>query len=143
MQSSRLCNAIQRALFQRTIVTSTETIRNEQISNQSSYAPPRQPLKQQFTHQVTNQVPPLERVDLYETDLALKEFVTNENCGRIKEMGAEVGAYHWFEQGHKANKYTPTLHQFDRYGQRIDEVQFHPAYHDLMRLGMRYGVRSC
>ncbi|CAF2129813.1 unnamed protein product, partial [Rotaria magnacalcarata] len=40
-------------------------------------------------------------------------------------MAAELGVYHWFEQGHRANQHTPILNQFDRYGQRIDEVQFH------------------
>lgn len=143
---------IHQPLFQRTVVTqaknvvSSDSKRSEEPQTirednpTVSYAPPRRPLKQQFTHQVLNQVPPLEKVDLYETDLALKEFVTDENCGQIKKMGAELGAYHWFEQGHIANRYTPTLHQFDRFGHRIDEVQFHPAYHDLMAIGMRYGV---
>ena len=79
---------------------------------------------------------------MYESDLALQEFVTDENCGEIQKMAAELGVYHWFEQGHLANRDKPTLHQFDRFGQRIDEVQFHPAYHDLMEIGMKYGVRA-
>jgi putative acyl-CoA dehydrogenase len=91
---------------------------------------------------VTNQVPPLEYNDLYKNDLTLREFVTKENKGQIKDMGLELGTFHWHEQGAIANRYPPTLHQFDRYGQRIDEVQFHPVYHDLMQVGMRYGVSS-
>ena len=58
----------------------------------------------------------------------------------MREMAVELGTFHWFEQGQRANRHPPSLHQFDRYGQRIDEVQFHPSYHDLMQIGMRYGV---
>ncbi|CAF0931802.1 unnamed protein product [Adineta ricciae] len=144
------------SVLRRTIVTKTRNVVNSENSQSSqqdkvveehfistvSHQPPRRPLVQQFTHQVTNQVPPLERIDLYESDLALREFVTDDKCGQIKEMGAELGTYHWFEQGHRANRQVPTLHQFDRYGQRIDEVHFHPAYHELMRIGMKYGVHS-
>jgi hypothetical protein len=156
MLHSRLLS-ISQPLFQRTIVTNVKTVINnngnneeqqqqqrnltgEHYSSNVAYGPPRRPLKQQFTHQVTNQVPPLEYVDLYETDLALQEFVTKENGGQTREMAAELGVFHWFEQGQRANRHPPSLHQFDRYGQRIDEVQFHPAYHDLMQIGMRYGV---
>jgi hypothetical protein len=159
MLRSRLLSSIHQPLFQRTIVTNVKTVINnngnteeqpppppprnlteEHQSTNLSYDPPRRPLTQQFTHQVTNQVPPLEYVDLYENDLALREFVTKENSGQMREMAAELGVFHWFEQGHRANRHPPLLHQFDRYGQRIDEVQFHPAYHDLMQIGMRYGV---
>ncbi len=153
MIRSRLLS-INQPLLQRTIVTNIKTIINNSGNNEEqqrnlteeynspnvSYYPPRQPLTQQFTHQVTNQVPPLEYVDLYESDLTLREFLTKDNSGQMREMAAEIGTFHWFEQGSRANRYPPSLHQFDRYGQRIDEVQFHPAYHDLMQLGMRYGV---
>ncbi|CAF1126568.1 unnamed protein product [Rotaria sordida] len=148
---------ISRPLLQRTVVTQVKTsINNNNENNQEekqqnvteghqsshTYEPPRRPMTQQFTHQVTNQVPPLEFVDLYESDLALQTFVTKENGGQTIEMAAELGTFHWFEQGHRANRYLPTLQQFDRYGQRIDEVHFHPSYHDLMGIGMRYGVHS-
>ena len=142
------------SVLHRTIVTKSRNVVNNENSQSSqqdnvgeehfistvSHQPPRRPVAQQFTHQVTNQVPPLECIDLYESDLALREFVTDDKCGQIKEMGAELGTYHWFEQGHRANRQVPTLHQFDRYGQRIDEIHFHPAYHELMRIGMKYGV---
>ncbi|CAF0785338.1 unnamed protein product [Adineta steineri] len=157
MIRSRLLS-INQPLFQRTIVTKTKNIinheekeqgqeqqrniREDYQSSNTSYKPPKKPLIQQFTHQVTNQVPPLEFVDLYESDLAFREFLPEKNSGQMREMAVELGTYHWFEQGHQANRHIPTLHQFDRYGQRIDEVQFHPAYHDLMEIGMRYGVHS-
>jgi hypothetical protein len=152
MLRSRLFSTIYQPLIQRTIVTNIKSVinndeqqppRNSTEEHQAvnvSYGPPRRPLTQQFTHQVTNQVPPLEYVDLYESDLALQEFLTKENSGQMREMASELGVFHWFEQGQRANRYPPSLHQFDRYGQRIDEVQFHPSYHDLMQIGMRYGV---
>ena len=148
--------AVSQPVCQRAVSTQVKTFSQQQKSNEDEptakpteskattvrHAPPRRPLTQQFTHQITNQAPPLESIDLYETDLALKEFLKEENSGSMREMAKEVGTYHWFEQGHLANRHLPVLQQFDRYGQRIDEVQFHPAYHDLMQLGMRYGVSS-
>ncbi|CAF3968550.1 unnamed protein product [Rotaria magnacalcarata] len=151
MLRSRLWTSYQ-TLSQRTITTGTKVAfnnenkqeqsdkTNEYQSSNNSFNPPRRPLTQQFTHQVTNQVPPLEYIDLYKSDLVLLEFLNKENKGQIKDMGVELGTFHWFEEGQLANRYTPSLHQFDRYGQRIDEVNFHPAYHDLMKVGMRYGV---
>jgi hypothetical protein len=152
MLRSRLSIARQPLIQRRTLVTQANVAvnnenkieqkdkTNEYQSTTSSFDPPRRPLTQQFTHQVTNQVPPLEYNDLYKTDLTLREFVTKENKGQIKDMGIELGTFHWLEQGDLANRYTPTLNQFDRYGQRIDEVHYHPAYHELMQVGMRYGV---
>ena len=154
MLRSRLLSTSQ-PLIQRTIVTQPKVAVNNdnkidqkdktteyQLSDSGSFDPPRRPLTQQFTHKVTNQVPPLEYFDLYKNDLTLREFVTKENKGQIKDMGIELGTFHWLEQGQVANKYPPSLHQFDRYGQRIDEVEFHPAYHELMQVGMRYGVND-
>jgi hypothetical protein len=112
-------------------------------ANSTEHCPPRRPLIVQLTHRITNQVPPLQRLDLYQSDLALQAFLTKENGGDMLDLGKEIGTYHWFEQGHQANRHTPVLHQYDRYGQRIDEVEFHPAYHDLMQLGMRYGASIC
>ena len=147
MLSSRL-TFISQPLLQRTVVTqATEATTSENKkttkkyqSSRNSLDPPRRPLTQQLTHRVTNQVPPLEYIDLYKSDLTLREFVTNDNKGQIKDMGVELGTFHWFEEGQLANRYPPVLHQFDRNGQRIDEVHFHSAYHQLMRIGMRYGV---
>ncbi|CAM2720303.1 unnamed protein product [Rotaria socialis] len=153
MLRSRIWTSYQ-TLSQRTITTGTKAAfnnenkqeqsdkTNEYQSSNNTFNPPRRPLSQQFTHQVTNQIPPLEYIDLYKSDLVLLEFLTKENKGQIKDMGAELGTFHWFEEGQLANRYTPSLHQFDRYGQRIDEVNFHPAYHDLMKIGMRYGVTA-
>lgn len=156
MLRSRLLAVVEQVLLQRTIVTNVKTVMNsdgnndeqrenlpdENQSTHTSVDPPRRPLTQQFTHQVTNQVPPLEFIDLYESDLAFQEFAPKEKIGSMRELAAEVGTFHWFEQGQRANRHTPSLHQFDRYGQRIDEVQFHPSYHDLMQLGMRHGVSN-
>lgn len=155
MLRSRLLATVEQVLLQRTVVTNVKPVINshgnkdeqrganlpdENSSTKTSVDPPRRPLTQQFTHRVTNQVPPLEYIDLYESDFALQEFVPKEKIGAMRELAAEVGTFHWFEQGQRANRYTPSLQQFDRYGQRIDEVEFHPSYHELMQLGMRYGV---
>lgn len=141
-------------LIRRTVVTNAQVAvpkenredskvkTDDDLAFDSSIDPPRRPLTQHSTHQVTNQVPPLEYLHLYKSDLVLREFVNKENHGQIKDMGAELGVFHWFEQGSQANRYPPTLHQFDRYGQRIDEVHFHPSYHELMQIGMRYGVSN-
>lgn len=147
MFRSRLVSVSQ-PLIQRNVVTQAKySINNENKtddyhSSSNSLEPPCRPLTQQFTHQVTNQVPPLEYIDLYKSDLTLREFLTKENKGQIKDMGAELGTFHWFEQGQVANRYPPSLQQFDRYGQRIDEAHFHPSYHELMQAGMRYGVNQ-
>lgn len=110
------------------------------LANNVGLVSPRKPVNNQSTDQVTNQVPPLEYLDLYKSDHLLRSFFNKENSGQIEEMGEELGVFHWFEQGNLANQYPPTLNQFDRYGQRIDEVHYHSSYHNLMRIGMRYGV---
>ncbi|CAF0774433.1 unnamed protein product [Didymodactylos carnosus] len=119
---------------------------NEQSSNMDDVPlelrPAQNPLKHLFTHEVHNQVPPLEKVDLYEQDAALRTYLTNDNCGEVRKFGAELGTYKWFEQGRVANQYTPVLRTHDRYGHRIDEVDFHPSYHQLMEIGMKYGIHS-
>jgi hypothetical protein len=146
--------ALKQSLFRRTIANQSRSCahrnrtsdeRQEKksdlhLSTSVIQKPPRRPSKQQFTHQITNQVPPIEFIDLYENDWALREFITPETSTEIRAMANELGTFHWFEQGHQANRHPPVLHQFDRYGHRIDEVQFHPAYHHLMQIGMRYGV---
>ena len=147
MLLSRLVTTNSSSSIRRNLVTNAQVaVAKEKTEDfvplDASLDPPRRPLTNQSTHQVTNQVPPLEYLHLYKSDLVLRDFVNKENHGQIKDMGAELGVFHWFEQGNQANRYSPTLHQFDRYGQRIDEVQFHPSYHELMQIGMRYGVHS-
>ncbi len=98
------------------------------------------------THDVFNQPPPFENVNLFTSDVALQEAVArgraSEHHERLAAFGARCGSAEVAEWAMQANKNPPQLRAFDRYGQRIDEVEFHPAYHQLMALGIGAGVSS-
>lgn len=104
------------------------------------------PLARQDTHEVFNQAPPFEDVNLFTGDAALVEALrqaggaTHED--RLAALGARAGSAEAIEWGMEANRQTPVLESFDRFGHRIDEVRFHPAYHELMRLGLDSGIAS-
>jgi putative acyl-CoA dehydrogenase len=88
------------------------------------------------THEVFNQAPPLENVNFYTQDIPLREAVAREGGGwgeeRLKKYGAIAGS-ELIPLGFQANLHKPVLKTHDRYGHRIDEVEFHPAYHRLMQ----------
>ncbi len=94
------------------------------------------------THSVENQVPELPAFDLFSADTPLREAIAREGAGwaedRLVALGTEVGTPEMFHLGHLANKHAPELQTFDRFGHRIDEVEFHPAYHHLMDLAARH-----
>jgi putative acyl-CoA dehydrogenase len=98
-----------------------------------------------LTHEVTNQPPPLEGVDLFSTHTALVEATRREGAGwvldRAAALGREVGGepLRW---GAEANENPPRLQTHDRYGHRIDEVEFHPAWHRLMHMGVAHELHS-
>lgn len=98
------------------------------------------------THEVTNQPPPFEDVNLFTSDAALRHALGHAggamHATRLTEFGARAGSAEVAEWAMQANKNTPQLKAFDRYGQRIDEVEFHPAYHALMHLGLEAGIAS-
>ena len=103
-------------------------------------------LKNRFTtHEVTNQVPPLVPYDAYATDTALREAVAREGGAwadkALVGLGVAVGD-EMMTQGFLANENRPEFKPFDRFGHRIDEVEFHPAYHRLMALGIQHGVAN-
>ncbi len=97
------------------------------------------------THTVENQVPVLGAYDAYSTDVALREAVAREGGawadGELSAFGQVAGG-EMMELGFTANENKPRLRSFDRTGQRIDEVEFHPSYHRLMQLAMKHGVHS-
>jgi putative acyl-CoA dehydrogenase len=99
------------------------------------------------THDVTNQPPPFEDVNLFTSDIALQEAVAaagaSAHRARLSNFGAKAGTAQVAEWAMQANKNVPQLRSFDRYGQRIDEVEFHPAYHELMALGLDNGIAAC
>jgi putative acyl-CoA dehydrogenase len=98
------------------------------------------------THSVTNQPPPFENVNLYTSDVALREAVAREGAGwmadALTDFGARTGSAEVADWARRANRQPPELRTFDRFGHRIDEVDYHPAYHWLMDLGLRHGVSS-
>ena len=106
----------------------------------------RAPLTDLGTHQVQNQVPPLEDYNLFDADPALVEAVRREGAGwaehELRAFGALMGSERVQRLGFDANRFKPELRTFDRYGQRVDEVEYHPAYHELMRLAVEQGMPS-
>ena len=97
------------------------------------------------THEVFNQPSPLEGYNAFSSDSALKEAVAFYGAGafedRLHRYGGIAGS-EILELGFKANAYPPELRTHDRYGRRIDRVEFHPAYHRLMSLGIEHGLTS-
>lgn len=98
------------------------------------------------THEVLNQPPPLEDVNLFSGDRALSDAVNRAGGGahsaRLAALGARCGSAQVIGWGMEANRQLPVLDSFDHYGRRIDEVRFHPAYHQLMALGLESGFAS-
>ena len=107
-----------------------------------SYAP----ATQLETHEVTNQPAAFAPRNLYATDTALREAVRREAGdwldARMERLGAIVGSERVLELGEQANRYPPEFVPFDRYGRRLDEVRFHPAYHELMALAMEHDIHD-
>jgi putative acyl-CoA dehydrogenase len=89
-----------------------------------------------YTHTVENQPPLLENYNSYSQDLALVEAVHREGASwaqsRLDKFGATTGSREKIDWGIAANANKPTFCSHDQYGQRVDEVTFHPAYHQLM-----------
>jgi putative acyl-CoA dehydrogenase len=98
------------------------------------------------THTVFNQVPPLEGVNVFAGNLPLVEATTREGAGwvtgRATELGELIGGAPQQQWGRLANENKPILRTFDRYGHRIDEVEFHPAWHQLMQMGVEHELHS-
>src|ERR687890_756171 len=97
------------------------------------------------THEVANQAPPLEGRNLFDDNVALVEALEREGGGWALDRAREVGAA-WggapIRWGFEANENPPRLKTFDRYGHRIDEVEFHRAWHDLMGLAVSHELHS-
>jgi putative acyl-CoA dehydrogenase len=104
-------------------------------------------MERQFeTHEVFNQVPPLVGYDVFGADPALAEAVDREGAAwarpELETLGVLAGAAPTQELGRLANEHPPELHTHDRYGHRIDVVEYHPAYHELMRTSVAHGLHS-
>ncbi|MEC8057018.1 acyl-CoA dehydrogenase family protein [Acinetobacter ursingii] len=98
-----------------------------------------------MTHQIENQFDELQNYNLYRTDPVLQEILMrygSQDQALLAELGGKVGttqAYLWADQ---ANRHTPELHAFDARGRRIDNLEFHPAWHAWMKLNRQYGVHA-
>ena len=88
------------------------------------------------THEVFNQAPPFADVNLLRCDPALREGLEREGgawaAGWLDALGQQLGSAQLLDLARVANEHAPRLVNFDRAGRRIDEVEFHPAWHDLM-----------
>lgn len=89
------------------------------------------------THEATNQPSALENYNVYRADRALVEAVHREGGAAadaaLEQFGALCGSREIIEWGYQANENPPTFRSHNRYGQRSDEVSYHPAYHQLMQ----------
>jgi len=98
------------------------------------------------THLVENQPGPLEDYNPYRRDIALREAVNREGAGwadsDIDRFGQLTGSARLIELGFQANENRPVLHTHDRYGHRINEVRFHPAYHELMEISLAHELHA-
>ncbi|MGW1769899.1 acyl-CoA dehydrogenase family protein [Streptomyces sp. NPDC002073] len=97
------------------------------------------------THEVTNQVPPHHGYDVA-ADPALLEAVSREGAGwalpELHELGTLAGSEQAADWGRVVNENPPVLRTHDRYGHRIDEVEFHPYWHELMRTAVSHGLHA-
>ena len=92
-----------------------------------------------------NQPPPLVDYDPLESDPALVDGLRREGAGWAEERvrkASKLAGGEALEWGRSANAYPPVLRTHDRFGERIDEVEFHPAWHDLMRTGVELGLHA-
>ena len=98
------------------------------------------------THEVENQPQPLENYNLYLADTALQSAVEREGASwafsDLIAFGELAGQRESIERGFQANKYQPELRTHDRYGHRIDQVDFHPSYHQLMTTAIEHGLHA-
>jgi len=96
--------------------------------------------------EVSNQPPPLEPYNLFDSDMALHEAVARERAGwaegELRALGGTLGKPETVQLGFDANTFTPRLKTLDRYGHRLDEVEFHPAWHELLGIALNAGLHS-
>ena len=93
-----------------------------------------------------NQPPPLVDYNVFETDAPLREALEREGAwwayGLVHELGWLAGTQKAIDWGFEANANPPKLRTHDRFGERVDEVDFHPAWHELMKVAVGHGLHS-
>jgi putative acyl-CoA dehydrogenase len=94
--------------------------------------------------EIFNQSPPFAEVNLFTSDAALGEAVAREGagwaCANLEAFGALTGSAEALELGRLANETPPRLESFDPQGRRIDRIEFHPAYHQVMAISIAQGL---
>ncbi|MGV9251868.1 acyl-CoA dehydrogenase family protein [Streptomyces sp. NPDC003697] len=115
----------------------------QERQDQPRHEQPWEPERPYATHDVTNQAPPLAPYDASE-DAALLEGLRREGAGwaedDVRRVGLLAGSAQAQEWGELANRHEPELRTHDRYGNRVDEVDFHPSWHHLMRVAVAEGL---
>ncbi len=98
------------------------------------------------THEVTNVSRDLSDYNLYTADDALQEAVRREGgewaASALTDFGRLIGSAAYLELGHLANRHSPEFDTHDRFGNRVDLVTYHPAYHQLMKTSIEHGLHS-
>ncbi len=98
------------------------------------------------THEVFNQSTPRVDVNEYELNHVLAEAVARHDAGwaddELQQVGALVGSAQFQHDAAVANTLTPELHTFDRWGHRIDEVEYHPSYHRIISAAVAHGAHT-
>ncbi|WP_238418887.1 acyl-CoA dehydrogenase family protein [Gordonia sp. 'Campus'] len=99
-----------------------------------------------LTHEVVNQAAPRVEVNEYELDTVLQEAVARHDAGwgdaELRDIGTLVGSESFKHDAYLANAITPTLRTFDRWGNRIDEVEYHPSYHRIISASIAHGSHT-
>ncbi|HEX5598376.1 MAG TPA: acyl-CoA dehydrogenase family protein [Micromonosporaceae bacterium] len=102
--------------------------------------------KSHTTHQVINQPPPRTGIDEYAANAPLREAVHRYGAAhaeqQLHEVGRLVGSAEYQGWAEAANTNQPVLHTHDRYGHRIDEVIYHPAYHEIISRTVAHGAHT-
>jgi putative acyl-CoA dehydrogenase len=97
------------------------------------------------THVVINQVPPMENVNPANSPVLVEALIREGGLwglDEVTELGAVAGSREAIRWGELADRHRPVLHTHDRYGHRIDEVEYEPAYHELMRTAIEHGLHG-
>src|SRR5216110_3344813 len=94
----------------------------------------------------SNQPPPLVDYNLFESDAVLRESLEREGGSwahdLVHDLGRLAGTQRAIDWGYQANAHPPHLRSHDRFGERLDEVEFHPAWHELMKIAIGHGLHA-
>jgi putative acyl-CoA dehydrogenase len=97
------------------------------------------------THEVFNQPPPLQDYNVFEQDRVLADALQREGGDWAQDRARTIGAIAGgaaIEWGIDANRNPPELRTHDRYGNRIDEIAFHPSWHRLLGTAVEHGLHA-